>query len=102
MIRPLLACKWIDERKCPPPVLFDRLRESVLKKSMQDIVEQLLQQKVKMKESELGVRVDALNDYIKEQLSYYKSKLEAMQDDRKSDWKDLNEMFLKTLKNRTE
>lgn len=22
VLRPILACKWIEERKCPPPVLF--------------------------------------------------------------------------------
>lgn len=25
VLRPLLACKWIEEKKCPPPVLFDEL-----------------------------------------------------------------------------
>lgn len=27
VLRPILACKWIAEKKCPPPVLFSELAE---------------------------------------------------------------------------
>lgn len=27
VLRPILACKWIAEKKCPPPVLFSELTE---------------------------------------------------------------------------
>lgn len=34
VLRPILACKWIEERRCPPPVLFSELMGSVLEEEM--------------------------------------------------------------------
>lgn len=33
VIRPVLACKWIEEHACPPPVLFSQLVEAELAES---------------------------------------------------------------------
>lgn len=46
MLRPILACKWIEEKKCPPPVLFDELFNSVLEDDMKSAVEELLAKKI--------------------------------------------------------
>ena len=46
-----------------------------------------------MSESEKGPRVEAINNYIKEKLEYYKSIVETMEDDRKTDWDALEEEF---------
>lgn len=45
MLRPILACKWIEEKKCPPPVLFNELFNSVLEDDMKSAVEELLAKK---------------------------------------------------------
>ena len=47
VLRPILACKWIEEKKCPPPVLFDELVNTVLEEDMKAAVEDLLAKKVK-------------------------------------------------------
>ena len=93
VLRPILACKWIEEKKCPPPVLFDELVNTVLEDNMKAAVEDLLAKKVKMSESEKGPRVEAINNYIEEKLEYYKSTLETMEDDRNTDWDALEEEF---------
>lgn len=93
VLRPILACKWIEEKKCPPPVLFDELVNAVLEEDMKFAVEDLLAKKVRMSEAEKGPRVEAINNYIKEKLEYYKSTVETMEDDRNIDWDALEEEF---------
>ncbi|MDE6054968.1 MAG: nucleotidyltransferase domain-containing protein, partial [Lachnospiraceae bacterium] len=57
-------------------------------------VDQLLETKKQMAESEKNRRIDHLNTYIETQLAYYKNTIDAMDDDRTSDWDALNKIFL--------
>nr|MDE7476631.1 nucleotidyltransferase domain-containing protein [Lachnospiraceae bacterium] len=50
VLRPILACKWIEKKACPPPVLFQELADEVLEDEMKDIVNQLLETKKQMVE----------------------------------------------------
>lgn len=98
VLRPILACKWIEEKKCSPPVLFQTLVDEVLEDSMKLQVEALVKKKMEMVESEKGNRVDVINAYIVEQLNYYKRLTDSMEDDRDGDWEKLNHAFIKLLK----
>lgn len=97
VLRPILACKWIEERKCPPPVLFDELRNSVLEEDLRSVVEDLRQKKMKMSEGDKAPRIDRLNEYIEEKLAYYKKLADSMEDDRKTDWDKLNSIFIRII-----
>lgn len=97
VLRPILACKWIEEKKCPPPVLFDDLFHNVLEENMKAAVEDLLAKKVKMSEADKAPKVDVINRYIEEKLAYYRSLAESMDDDRNPDWNPLDEVFKKLL-----
>lgn len=97
VLRPLLACKWIEKKACPPPVLFQALAESVLEEDMKPVVEDLVKKKVEMLESDKGPRVERLNDYIVKSLAYYKQKAADMEDDRNKDWDALNRIFREML-----
>lgn len=98
VLRPVLACKWIEDKKCAPPVLFSELAENVLEDEMREVVDNLLSVKMKMSESEKGRRIDGLNKYIEGKLSYYKEKTAGMKDDRNPDWLELNRIFAETVK----
>ena len=93
VLRPLLACKWIEERKCPPPVLFAELAGAVLEAELEPHVRRLLEAKTRMKESETGPRLDVLNGYIAGSLSDYKEKIARMPEDRNPDWAELDGLF---------
>ncbi len=93
VLRPILACKWIEERKCAPPVLFEELCGGVLEEGMKEAVRELLGKKVRMSESDRAPRVEKVNRYIEEKLSYYKELLESMKDDRNPDWEPLEAAF---------
>ena len=98
VLRPILACKWIETKACPPPVLFQTLADNVLEENMKVSVETLVQKKMEMTESEKGPRIDEINEYIVKNLAYYKQKITLMEDDRNSDWDKLNQVFIAILK----
>lgn len=98
VLRPILACKWIEKKQCPPPVLFHELVDEVLEADMKETIQNLVEIKTKMVESEKGKRIDKINDYIKENLINIKSMVEGMQDDRISDWDDLNKVFCEVIR----
>lgn len=94
VIRPLLACKWIEEKSCPPPVLFETLMNTMLEDEMKVLMVELLELKKTMKESDKGKCIDRLNQYIENRLVYYKDAIAEMEDDRNTDWIMLNKIFL--------
>lgn len=97
VLRPILACRWIETRQCPPPVLFDQLAEGVLEEEMKPVVADLLAKKVKMSEADKAPGIDRLNRYIREKLDYYKAAADAMPDDRKREWEPLDRAFIDIL-----
>ncbi len=97
VLRPLLCCKWIKEKSCPPPVLFETLLEEETNEELKTLIRELIERKKQMSEKEDGERIDKLDEYIKDNLSYYKEWLEEQKDDRNPDWKPLNALFLKML-----
>ena len=98
VLRPLLACKWIEEKKCPPPVRFDDLYNSVLEDDMKAEIKELLEKKMKMSESEKAPRIEKVNSYIEEKLDYYKKLSNSMEDDRNHDWNLLEKHFRNLVK----
>lgn len=97
VIRPILACKWIEERKCPPPVLFSKLVENILEEHMKPIIKELLEVKVTMKETDKGKKIVELNNYIENKLDYYKDYITNQEDDREPSWDRLNKLFLSSM-----
>lgn len=93
-LRPLLACKWIESKLCPPPVLFSRLQDAVLEQEIKPAVQRLMDMKVKTPESGTGKRLEELNIYIRKNLEAFKEKATSLEDDRKLDWETLNNLFL--------
>ena len=93
VLRPVLACKWIEERKCAPPVLFDELSDAVLEDEMKAAVRDLLAKKVNMSESDRAPRIAKVDRYLEKKLAYYKALAETMEDDCNPDWEVLEEAF---------
>lgn len=93
VLRPLLACQWIAEKACPPPVRFEELADAVLEREMRPAVDGLLQAKAQMAEAEEGQRIGRLDEYLVEKLEEFKSKSAAMADDRRKGWEALDQVF---------
>lgn len=97
VLRPVLACKWIEQRACPPPVLFEELAEAILDMEMRPAVDNLLEIKQQMTEAGQGQPVSVLHDYLEAQIRHFKATAERMHDDRNSDWMALNRVFMEIL-----
>jgi predicted nucleotidyltransferase len=94
VIRPILACKWILDKRCPPPVKFIELIDSELENEMRPIVDDLLERKINEPEKSLVKRIDRLNEYIDINLTTLKEIVNSMPNETKPDWSKLNELFL--------
>lgn len=97
VLRPLLACQWIAQKRCPPPVLFQTLLDDVTDASLKHQIESLRAQKIRMTEAEKGPKVSDLNDYIEDRLGYYKDMIADMADDRKYQWDALDALFMRLI-----
>ncbi len=98
-LRPILAAKWIEKKKCPPPVLFKDLVDEVLEDEMKDPVASLVEQKVKMAESDKAPKIDAISNYLVDNIAYYKGLMGEWQiDDRKPEWYELDKTFLELIR----
>ncbi|MDR0197172.1 MAG: nucleotidyltransferase domain-containing protein [Oscillospiraceae bacterium] len=97
VVRPLLACKWIMVKKCPPPMLFTELADAVLETALKPIIDDLLYLKKKTSEMGEGKRIEALNEYISENIVTIKETVNAMPKERKAGWDRLNELFFSVI-----
>jgi len=93
VVRPLLACKWILDKSCPPPVLFSELVEAELEPEIRPIIDNLLRMKIDLPEVAEGKRIDVLNAYIEEAIGDLKEIIENLPPDAKLGWDRLNELF---------
>ena len=97
VIRPLLACQWVEEKSCPPPVLFEELKEFMIDRNMAKQIDELQELKVKMNESEKGKKIEEINTYIERELIRLENEIPKMVDDRKGEWDSLNQIFIDAL-----
>ena len=97
VIRPILACKWILNKKSPPPVLFMDLINSELEDEMRPVIDNLLDQKINSPEKSMTKRIDKLNEYIDLNIDSLKETIDSIPYDHKPDWKTLNEIFLSII-----
>jgi len=97
VVRPLLACRWILDKNCPPPMLFAELVKTELEQEMRPIIDDLLQLKMNTPEMGESKRIGRLNKFIDENLVLLKEKIDAMPREHKADWGRLNELFLSVI-----
>ncbi len=96
-LRPLLACRYIQEKKCPPPVAFDQLMTLSLPEYLRESIEFLLDQKKKMREKETKKPIPVIHDFIAQELIWQKNHISAMKEEERPGWEMLNQAFLSIL-----
>ncbi len=96
-LRPLLACKYIEEKKQIPPVKFEELLQQELEPIVRSAIEEILKVKARTDEKELNPAIPVIQQFIEEQIAYYEMMAAKMQDDRNSDWETLNRVFLENI-----
>lgn len=97
VLRPILACRWILDKKTPPPMMFTELMDAELPAEYVPCVKSLLD--MKMNAPEIGTipRVKALNDYLDSSIEEMEMKISSLEDGRERNCDELNAMFLAEL-----
>ena len=97
VLRPLMAAKWILDKKCAPPMLFDDLVEAELEDELRPELTRLLELKKSLPEMGIAPKIQIINDHIEKVMPEIKGIAKSMVD-KEQEWKDLNQLFLKMVK----
>jgi predicted nucleotidyltransferase len=69
VLRPVLACQWIENEVGPPPMVFELLLDRLLPSGiLRDAIDALLTKKRISAEVEDGPRVAVISDYLETEL----------------------------------
>ena len=68
VIRPILACKWLEDDLGQVPMEFDILVNKYLDGPVRKIVEDLVERKKSGEEMDKGPRIQELNDYLNSEI----------------------------------
>lgn len=72
VLRPILACQWIEEHGSMPPMEFEDLVEQILPEStLKQEVYTLLTRKKAGVEFDLEPKITVINDYLDRQIAYF-------------------------------
>ena len=96
-LRPLLACKYIEDSHGVAPVRFDELLRQELPKDLRTEIEWMLQVKAKSCEADRNPRLPLLHRYIETEIRRYGRVAKEMADDRTLGWEALDAAFLKAV-----
>lgn len=95
-LRPVLAAKWIVEKKVFPPMEFAHLRQIIADNMIDEKIEALLKQKVLVGEGFLTTPDAILNQFIGEQMEFC-WKEAANLESKETSVSALNQLFKKTI-----
>ncbi|MFN3405363.1 MAG: DNA polymerase beta superfamily protein [Cytophagaceae bacterium] len=96
-LRPVLACKWIAEKKETPPMEFGILRQLIHEqKELNLIIDQLLEQKSVGDEKDTLAPISILNSFIESEIKEAKKVCEEFEK-QKGDSKVLDDLFRELL-----
>ena len=93
VLRPILACRYILDHNCPPPMLFHLLVDEYLTGDIKDAVEKLLKKKMTAGEAKTGPRMTIINDYIAMSFCELDARCSELPKDIPSDWDELDKLF---------
>ncbi|MFD0692593.1 nucleotidyltransferase domain-containing protein [Paenibacillus sp. GCM10027628] len=72
VLRPVLACEWIERRNSMPPMDFEELVEEILPASkLKEEMYTLLARKKAGVEFDLEPKITVINDYLERQIAYF-------------------------------
>ena len=97
VLRPLLACQWIMEHQCPPPMLFQKLKNTCIVKQIEADVDFLLDIKINSPEIKTIPAIKNINDYILCSMEEIQEYLQTLPKREEKSWNNLNKFFLSEL-----
>ncbi|NLN66281.1 MAG: nucleotidyltransferase domain-containing protein [Clostridiaceae bacterium] len=99
ILRPLLACMWVEKNNTTPPMEFSKLMaEQQLDDTLVNEIYKLLEKKTASLEIDIEPKSPVIIDFLKEKLTHYEQYLKTVRKVKTSDYEALNILFRETLK----
>ncbi|CAH1216849.1 hypothetical protein PAECIP111893_04188 [Paenibacillus plantiphilus] len=99
VLRPILACDWIERYQSMPPIQFDLLVERLVPSDseLKAVIEQLLERKKAGDELDYEPRINPINEYLEQRIAYFENATSAVP--ASQSWRDeeLDELFRSAL-----
>ncbi|CVK20219.1 nucleotidyltransferase domain-containing protein [Sporomusa sphaeroides] len=99
VLRPLFACMWLERENTHPPLSFHTLLATQMQgnPSLQEQLEALLARKMAGDELSMIPRMEAVNRFIEERLTYFEDYANRLPPDHFCDMEQLNSFFRSLL-----
>lgn len=98
VLRPILACKWIENNNTVPPLEFEKLLDSqVDAEELYNQIKILLEIKKSADELDIEPRIDIINRFLDDEILYYKHYVEKINNNKSLDIELLDSLFLRIL-----
>ena len=99
VLRPLLACQWIEKYETMPPVEFDQLVDELVPRDseLMDEIQRLLVRKKAGDELDYEPQIHAIDQFLRESIAYYEQNASAMKTAKPIPPDQLDELFRATL-----
>ncbi|MBD2871897.1 nucleotidyltransferase domain-containing protein [Paenibacillus arenilitoris] len=81
VLRPILACEWIEKHNAMPPMEFDRLLDALVPEGseLKAVIQDLLARKRAGDEMDYEPRINPINVFLEERIAYYDRTASGMQ-----------------------
>jgi predicted nucleotidyltransferase len=97
VLRPILACMWIEQFKESPPMEFEKLLTQINDGILLERIDELLNRKKQGKELGLEPKINIINDFIESKLKIFKNNLTTFDPNIKPGQDFLENGFIKIL-----
>jgi predicted nucleotidyltransferase len=97
VLRPIMACMWIEKYKESPPMEFEKLLEQISDKELSGRINELLLKKKSGIELGVEPKIARINDFMEEKMKYYENIVSAFDPKGKPKQEVLEEGFIKIL-----
>lgn len=99
VLRPILACGWIETYNTMPPIEFDHLMDALIPRGsvLRTTVELLLRRKKAGEELDYEPRLYAINDYLEERMAHFEQTAFALRQGEGARDEQLDELFRSAL-----
>ena len=99
VLRPILACLWIEKFKESPPVEFEKLLTLIQDKELLEKINELLLKKKSGIELGIEQKILVINDFIESTLLHFEETINSFDPKKKADSNILDEGFIKIIEN---
>jgi hypothetical protein len=99
VLRPIMACMWVEKYETQPPMLFEEMMKSLeLNKDLHDEINNLLTKKRSGIEMNEAKQIKIINKFLEKKIEYYTKYVKSLNTISKTNLEELDNLFRDTLK----